>query len=181
MRVGQDSAVTEFATVTGAMYGMAIDRGLLYTVSGDENLQVVNVFDLNSGRHVRSWNRTDTKKYFSSELVVVGNQVVIADIANKALCVYTLTGQLAKRIPCQQITREDVCMSPTADNDSFILSDWISDRVYKISITSGKVMWESDCVVYPQGVTCYNNQYVLVFDGASGREKIHVLEINTGK
>ena len=69
----------------------------------------------------------------------------------------------------------------TSDNDNIILSDRTSNRVYKISITSGKVMWESDCVVEPMGVTCYNNQYVLVFGGASSSEKIHVLDINTGK
>ena len=73
-----------------------------------------------------------------------------------------------------------MCMS-TADNDSIILSDPQSNRVYKISITSGKVLWESDCVVRPMGVTCYNNQYVLVFGGNSRRVKIQVLEINTGK
>ena len=180
MRLGQDSAVTQFATVTGAMYGMAIDRGLLYTVSGDQNLQSVNVFNLNTSKHVRSWNITDTVGYYCSKLVVVGNQVVIADIANKVLCVYTLTGQLVKQIPCQQITGGTVCMS-TADNHSIILSDYESERVYKISITSRKVLWESDCVVKPMGVTCFNNQYVLVYGGAADREKIHVLEINTGK
>ena len=166
--------------MAGAVYGMAIDRGQLYTVSGGENLQTVNVFDLNNGKHVRSWNHTDTKKYLSSKLVVVGNQVVIADKANKVLCVYTLTGQLIKKIPSQQMRGSTVCMS-TADNDSIILSDCKSNRVYKISITSGKVLWESDCVVNPQGVTCFNNQYVLVCGWNSGREKIHVLDINTGE
>ena len=180
MRLGQDSAVTQFATVAGAMYGMDIDRGLLYTVSGGENLQSVNVFDLNTGKHMRSWNHTDTVKYYSSKLVVVGNQVVIADKANKVLCVYTLTGQLVKQIPFQQITGRAVCMS-TTDNDSVILSDYWSNRVYEISITSGKVMWESDSGKYPMGVTYYNNQYVLVHGGDRGSKKIHVLEINTGK
>ena len=180
MRFGQDSAVTQFATVTVVMSGMAIDQGLLYTVSGDENRQVVKVFDLNTGKHVRSWNHTDTIKYYSSKLVVVGNQVVIADIANKVYCVYTLTGQLIKQIPCQQITGGWVCMC-TSDNDSIILSDYWSNRVYKISITSGKLMWESDCVVYPTGVTCYNNQYVLVHGRDRGSKKIHILEINTGE
>ena len=99
MRLGQDSAVTQFATVTVVMSGMAIDQGLLYTVSGDQNRQVVKVFDLETGKHVRSWNHTDTALAFSSKLVVVGNQAVIADIANKVLCVYTLTGQLGKKNP----------------------------------------------------------------------------------
>ena len=180
MRFGQDSAVTQFATVTVVMSGMAIDQGLLYTVSGDQDLQSVNVFDCNTGKHVRSRNHTDTIEYYSSKSVVVRNQVVIADKANKVLFVYTLTGQLFEQIPCQQITGGIVCMS-TADNDSIILSDCKSNRVYKISITSGKVLWESDCVVNPQGVTCFNNQYVLVCGWNSGREKIHVLDINTGE
>ena len=180
MRVGQDSAVTQFATVTVVMSGMAIDQGLLYTVSGDENRQVVKVFDLNTGKHVRSWNIPDTASGYSSKLVVVGNQVVIADKASKVLCVYTLTGQLVKQIPCQQIAGIHMCMS-IADNDSIILSDYKSNRVYKISITSGKVMWESDCVVYSRGVTCYNNQYVLVHGRDRGSKKIHILEINTGE
>ena len=180
MRVGQDSAVTQFATVAGSMYGMAIDGGQLYAVSGDQNLQSVNVFNLNTSKHVRSWNITDTVGYYCSKLVVVGNQVVIADKANKVLCVYTLTGQLVKQIPCQQITGGWVCMC-TSDNDNIILSDCKSNRVYKISITSGKSLWESGSVVNPRGVTCYNNQYVLVFEGDIGSKKIHVLEINTGK
>ena len=176
MRLGQDIAVTQFATVTVVMSGMAIDQGLLYTVSGDENRQVFKVFDLNTGKHVRSWNIPDTASGYSSKLVVVGNQIVIADKANKVLCVYILTGQLVKQIPCQQITGRFVCMS-TADNDCIVLSDRTSNRVYKISITSGISLWESDCVVYPRCVTCYNNQYVLVFGWDIGSKKIHVLEI----
>ena len=84
---------------------------------------------------------------------------------------YTLTGQIIRQIPCQQLAGGRVSLC-AADNDSVIVSDKKSNGVYRISITTGQVLWESSQI--------YNNQYGLV--ASRGQQvKIQILDINTGE
>ena len=94
---------------------------------------------------------------------------------------YTLTGQIIRQIQCQWLTLYGTVSLCAADNDSVIVSVDGSQRVYRISISAGQVLWESSHIERaPQGVTCYNNQYVLVASGGQ-QVKIQILDINTGE
>ena len=178
-RIGPDSKVKSFAKLNNTIYGMAINEGLLYTTSG-HSPQVVSVHNLNTGKLVRSWNHSETVRRYSSNLAVVGDdKVVIADRCNKRLSVYTLAGQIIRQIPCQQLNSGHYVSMCAADNYSVILTVNVSNRVYRISITTGQVLWEFFHVQKPSGVTCYNNQYVLVVSGGQ-QVKIQILDINTG-
>ena len=178
-RIGLDSKVGSFAKLNNTIYyGMAMNEGLLYTTSGI-GPQVLSVHNLNTGKLVRSWNHSETSHLRSSNLAVIGgDKVVIADRSNKRLSLYTLTGQIIRQIPCQQLAGGYVSLC-AAENDSVIVSDYRAKRLYRISITTGQVLWESTHIERPpQGVTCYNNQYVLV---ASHLVKIQILDVNTGE
>ena len=85
---------------------------------------------------------------------------------------YTLTGQIIRQTPCQKLSRYGYVSMCAADNDSVIVSVDGSQRVYRISITTGQVLWESSQI--------YNNQYVLVASGGQ-QVKIHILDVNTGE
>ena len=163
------------------IYGMASNEGLLYTISG-RSPQVVSVHNLNTGKLVRSWNHSETSHLRSINLAVIGgDKVVIADRSNKRLSVYTLTGQIIKQIPCQKLAGDHYVSMCAADNDSVIVSDYRAKRLYRISISTGQVLWESSRIeTPPQGVTCYNNQYVLAASGYR-QVKIQILDINTGE
>ena len=181
-RIGPDGKVESFAKLNSHIYGMAINEGLLYTTSG-YNPQVVSVCNLNTGKLFRSWNHSDTGLFSSSNLAVVGDdKVVIADRSNKRLTVYTLAGQIIRQIPCQKLTPVGNVSICAADSDSVIVLVSSSNSVYgvyRISINSGQILWELSHIERPQGVTCYNNQYVLV--ASQGNQmKIQILDINTG-
>ena len=178
-RIGPDSKVGSFAKFNDTIYGMAINEGLLYTTSG-HSPQVVSVHDLNTGKLVRSWNHSETIQYYSNNLAIVGGEnVVIADRSNKRLSVYTLTGQIIKQIPCQKLQGANMAMC-AADNDSVIVSDYHSDSVYRISITTGRVLWEYRHFQRFEGVTCYNNQNVLAMIRGE-KLKIQILDLKTGE
>ena len=194
-RIGPDSNIESFVKLNGTIYGMAINEGLLYTTSrvfvivytlillttSGGSPQVVRVHDLSTGKLVRSWNHNETDRYDSSNLAVIGgDKVVIADRSNNRLSVYTLTGQIIRQIPCQQLNCYNYVSMCAADNDSVIVSDCGSQQVYRISITTGQILWEFSHVQKPSGVTCYNNQYVLVASRGQ-KVKIQILDINTGE
>ena len=144
--------------------------------------QVVSVHNLNTGKLVRKWNHSETDWHDSSNLAVIGgDKVVIADRSNKRLSLYTLTGQIIRQIPCQRLFSDGYVTTCAADDDSVIVSIDGSYRVCRIRITTGQVLWESSHIeTPPQGVTCYNNQYVLV--ASKGQQvKIQILDINTGE
>ena len=179
IRIGTDSKVNSFAEFDGTIYGLAIDGSMMYTTSG-VSPQVVSVHDLNTGKLVRSWNHSETVQYYSNNLAIVGGEnVVIADRSNKRLSVYTLTGQIIKQIPCQKLQGANMAMC-AADNDSVIVSDYHSDSVYRISITTGRVLWEYRHFQRFEGVTCYNNQYVLAVMRGE-KLKIQILDLKTGE
>ena len=178
-RIGPDGKVESFAKLNSHIYGMAINEGLLYTTSGYRP-QVVSVHNLNTGKLFHSWNHSDTGLFSSSNLAAIGgDKLVVADRSNKRLTVYTLAGQIIRQIPCQKLTQFGNVSICAADSDSVIVLDSSSNSVYRTSINSGQILWELSHIERPQGVTCYNNQYVLV-SSQGNQMKIQILDINTG-
>lgn len=57
----------------------------------------VQVYDL-SGQQLRSWDHATTNCY--SMLIVVSDKVVIPSDKDRSLYVYSLVGNLLKKIPC---------------------------------------------------------------------------------
>ena len=180
-RIRPDGKVESFAKLNSHIYGMAINEVLLYTTSG-YNPQVVSVHNLNTGKLFHSWNHSDNGLFSSSNLAVIGgDKLVVADRSNKRLTVYTLAGQIIRQIPCQKLTQFGNVSICAADSDSVIVHVLVSssNSIYRISINSGQILWELSHIERPQGVTCYNNQYVLV--ASQGNQmKIQILDINTG-
>ena len=90
---------------------------------------------------------------------------------------YSMTGDRIRHVPCTQLTIiSRVC---EAGDDSVIITDLLSDKVDKLSLTTGQIEWTSTDVRYTAAVICYADQYVLV--AATISSDIKVLDITTGK
>ena len=173
--IGPTGETQHFLTAQSFINGMDIHDDKIIISTKDQ----VYVYDVTSGELIHSWAYTDVSGFISSNLAVVGDEVVITDRGNKRLSVYTLTGQLVRHIPCQQMSDYVVSLC-CADNNSVILSDRYTNKVHRISITSGHIIWTSSHVKRPLGVTCYNNQYVLV-SSRGENVMIWILDIKTGE
>ena len=145
---------------------------------GNENSRIC-VYDL-SGQLITSWQHTDSCRsydYIGNKLAVIGYQVIVDDVSNKRLTVYSPTGDIMRHIPCTQLVWcSSIC---EAGDDSVIITYYLEDKVYKLSLTTGQIEWTSTDVRSPAAVVCYAYQYVLV--AANYSSAITLLDINTGK
>ena len=136
------------------------------------------MYDL-SGQRITSWQHSDySVSNLGNKMAVIGNQVIVGDLSNERLTVYSLTGDIMRHIPCAQLLRYNSSICEAGDNSVIITDRW-SNKVYKLSLTTGQIEWTSTDVRDPAAVVCYADQYVLV--AADYSSDIIVLGINTGK
>ena len=93
----------------------------------------------------------------SSHLTV---KVIVPDPSLNHLVVYTLTGDLFKRIPCDFCIGKCVKMCIGGVN-SVVVSLRDSNAVFKLNIEIGEVLWKYQ-VCKPRGVACFKNRYILI-------------------
>ena len=137
----------------------------------------VHIYDL-SGKLMGSWTTSIGYRTFNKHCIV-DNKLIIPDPSNKQLVVFSLTGDIIRRIPCDLCTDGEVATNVGGDN-SVIVSVQGGNKVFRINIDSGEVMWVSNRVTRPQGVVCFKNRYVLVTNYGS-ETRIWILDINTGE
>ena len=73
------------------------------------------------------------------------------------LVLYSPTGELLSRTPCELCTGEYIGMAIVGD-DSVVLSVRDSYIVFRIDVVSDEVMWASKYAKVPEGVVCYRNR-----------------------
>jgi len=163
----------KFVKVGKPVLSVAVYKDRLYTLVYD-NPHTVTVHDL-TGKLITSWTHTD-HGYFN-KLAVVSDQVVIPDRRNKRLTVYSLTGEVIKRIQCSLLSPTWVSMC-AVDDLSVVVSDYRTSKMFKVNIPSGEVEWISEDVPNPEGVT-YHGGRVFVTN-CSNTTRVWILDVNTG-
>jgi len=178
-RVDENYNVTQsFVTVSGHVFGLTAYEDQLYALvwEGSNNWKV-EVYDF-SGNQVTSWSHSDISSGYSNKLVIVDDQVVVPDRPNKRLTIYSLTGEVIKHVPCSLLSNSHAAIS-AADRHCVVVSDYNSSQVFKLDLTTEKVIWTCKDVNIPEGVTCYRSKYILVTN-QSRRTTIWILDVKTG-
>ena len=114
------------------------------------------------------------------QITIVSNQVVVPDYKNKQLTVYSLAGEVIKHITCPQLSGYELNVGASAcavDNNSIIVTDYNTSKVFKVNISTEETVWMCDDVAKPQAVAIYEKDYVCV--GSKG--KISFLNIYKGE
>jgi len=135
------------------------------------------VYDF-SGNQVASWSHSEISSGYSNKLVIVDDQVVVPDRQSKRLTIYSLTGEVIKQVPCSLLSNSYAAIC-AADRHCVVVSHYISSQVFKLDLTTEKVIWTCKNVTNPQGVSCYRSKYILVTDQSS-RTTIWILDVKTG-
>jgi len=133
----------------------------------------VKVYTLD-GNEVGSWRHEFCSE---NQVVIVDDQVVIPDRIRQQIKVYSLAGKFRKHIRCSLLTERSPIFMCAADRDCVVVSG--SSQVFKLNLTTKKVMWTCKDVANPRGVTCYRSKYILVTD-LSREPTIWVLDVKTG-
>ena len=157
--------------------GVQVYGNRIYTLIHDYDKNHVVVYDMN-GEKITSWNHFSHSTNLN-KLVVVADRVVVPSGKTQTLTVYTTEGRLVKEIDCRGMISDEQKGLAVCGDDSVIVSDYSSSRVFRVNIDSGEVMWASKHVTRPQGVVCYRNRYVLVTNYNTDT-RIWILDADTG-
>jgi len=135
----------------------------------------VKVYTLN-GNEVGSWTHGFCSE---SQVVIVDYQVVIPNRIRKEITVYSLAGKIVQCFSCSLLTESSPIFICAADRHCVVVSDYTSSQVFKLDLTTKKVIWTYKGVSNPRGVTCYRSRYILVAN-LSSKPTIWVLDVKTG-
>ena len=156
----------------------------LYCLTGSDNPFIISKYDIrNTIEQVHSWNFDDPDAgMWGSKIAITQNQLVVADIAHSRLTIFSLTGQLIRYVDCPQFRDYSwvcICVSPS-NSDVIIVSDYDSDRVFAVNLTTRAVLWTNSDIINPQGIVSYGSEHILVTKTDSNTQ-LWILNANTGQ
>jgi len=171
------SVFKSFISLTNSVAGITVHKNKLYALQCISSTNwKVHVYDL-TGKQVTSWSHHDSSEYVNN-LAIVDDQVVVPDRGNKRLTIYSLTGEVIKHVSCPLLSNSHTAIC-AADRHCVVVSDYGSSQVFKLDLTTEKVIWTWKDVSRPQGVTCYRSKYILVTN-CSSKTTIWILDVETG-
>jgi len=178
-RIDESFSVSKsFVSLTNFVVGATVHRNKLYAVQLISNTNwAVHVYDL-TGKQVTSWSHHDSSGRVN-KLAIVDNQVVVPDRHSKRLKIYSLTGEVVKHVSCPLLDSYSHTAICAADRHCVVVSDYGSSQVFKLDLTTEKVIWTCKDVSQPEGVTCYKSKYILVTNYSS-KTTIWILDVETG-
>ena len=142
----------------------------------------VHINSLQSSECLRSWEHPNFS-YYGQRIVVIrgGNQLAVGDWPSKQIIIYSLTGDVIRKVPClHSLTMtKSVCMSRCGD-DSVVISNSSSGKVVRMSLKDGSLLWSSDRVTNPGGIVHHPAGYVLVVSNEVDNTTISVLDEKDG-
>jgi len=177
-RIDESFSVSKsFVSLTSFVSGVTVHRNKLYALELISNTNwVVHVYDV-TGKQVTSWSHHDSSEYIN-KLAIVDDQVVVPDRHSKRLTIYSLTGEVIKHVSCPLLSISNTAIC-AVNRHCVVVSDYGSSQVFKLDLTTEKVIWTWKDVFRPQGVTCYRSKYILVTNPSS-KTTIWILDVETG-
>jgi len=176
----QNQSSRQLLKMTSNVDSVVLYKDRLFTLVDalkNSDPRTVTVCNL-TGKLITSWTHSNIKKWCCTKLAVVNDQVLIPDIPNRRLIVYSLAGEVEKHINCPlhySASSVSVC---AVDDDSVIVSDFGSSKVLKVKISNGEVEWTSVGMTKSQGVAYYRGRVYVA--NCSTHTRIWILDGNTG-
>jgi len=177
-RIDESFSVSKsFVSVAKYVNGVTVHKNKLYAVEYISSTNwAVHVYDL-TGKQVTSWSHHDSSGGIN-KLAIVDDQVVVPDRHSKRLTIYSLTGEVIKHVSCPLFSNSVTAIC-AADGHCVVVSDYGSSQVFKLDLTTEKVIWTCKDVSLPEGVTCYRSKHILVTN-CSSKTTIWILDVETG-
>ncbi|XP_067939320.1 uncharacterized protein [Watersipora subatra] len=113
------------------------------------------------GELITSWKHPYHCCY-SDMLVIINDNVLIADPPNSRITTYSLKGQVLHYIPCPYLANSEHVSIRDPDNTSLIVSSYKHSKVFKIDSTTHEVLWTLTKVKKPEGLVSYGEYILLV-------------------
>ena len=141
----------------------------------------IHVLELETGTLLQSWAHANIYNYYGSMTAISNGKIIVADVSNSRLTIYSLNGQLIRHVGCPQISSGCVCICVSPSNpDVIIVSDWESSQVFAVNLTTGAVLWTNSDISRPQGMVSYGSEHVLVTK-LGFQTQLSILNVHTGQ
>ena len=183
LKIDKQGQFQVFANIGGYIVGLVIQSGTLYTLNTYTRTSKIGIFqyDLGTIQRIRFWGHADKSECWGSRMVVTQNQLVVSNVTNHRLTIYSLTGQLIRHVDCPQISTYCVCICVSPSNpDVIIVSDWWPSRVFAVNLTTGAVLWTNSDISEPRGIVSYGSEHVLVTK-LGFQTQLSILNVHTGQ
>ena len=183
-RIDQHGQVTKaFVKLDNNVNSLAACKDRLHIlIYQGENPSTVFVHNLNNEQLIKFWNHPYFY-YTGQRITLIGNnQLAVGDWPSKQIIIYSLTGDVIRKVPCPSSLKMTgfVCMSSCGD-DSVVISDRAAGKVVRMSLKDGSLLWSSDRVTNPGGIVHHPAGYVLVVSRRVYNTTISVLNENNGR
>ena len=178
----QGQADKEFIELDNDVNAIAVYNDQLFSLMYGGDKSRVHIHSLQSRQSSRSWVHPNSSFYGQRMVVIRGeNQLAVGDWPSKQITIYSLTGEVIRKVPCPSSLKMTgfVCMSSCGD-DSVVISDRLAKKVVRMSLKDGSLIWSSDRVTNPGGIVHHPAGYVLVVSHQVEQITISVLDEKDG-
>ena len=110
LKIDKQGQFNVFGNIGGYLVGLVSHSGALYVLNTRTPKTGIFQYDLGNMQQVKFWDHADKSDQWGSKMVVTQNQLVVADVTNRRLTIYNLTGQLIRHVDCAQISDSRVCI-----------------------------------------------------------------------
>mgnify|MGYP001800148606 CR=1 FL=1 len=163
---------------------IAAQKDMLYNLMFVSKLKPlkINIHNINDGKPVATWDHP-YYQYVGQRIILLGNdQLCIGDYTSKQIIIYSLIGEVFRKVPCSPplTMTADVSVTSCAAN-SVVISDMRSDNIVRMSLEDGRLLWSFDGIEHPSGIFYHQAGYVFVVNSYNNHTIISVLNETDGK
>lgn len=183
-RIDQQGNVHKaYIQVTGDVVSLAAHADKLYCLCHvDRRSPKINVHDITDGSFLTSWDHPRFLFYGQRITVVNDNQLAVGDYPGRQIIIYSFTGDIIRSVPCPESLdmTKSMCMSSCGD-DCVVISEKATGIIVKMSLIDGTVLWSTESVTRPGGMTSHLTEYILVAGGSIDETKLFLLRERNGE
>ena len=155
-----NGSIGNFTALKAPITGMSACKDKIYCLQSQTGY--VTVLNLSGGvSGLFLINKTGA----GNDMVIVGNKLVVSNKAAQVLQVYSIAGNFLRQIKCLQWTRKVVITLVACGEDSVILCDTASQRVMRVNVNTGYVLWNTTKIVAPLSVTLCGGKVIVMTSG----------------
>ena len=165
-----NGSIGNFAALKAPITGMSACKDKIYCLQSQTGY--VTVLNLSGGV---SGQLLINKTGAGNDMVIVGNKLVVS---NKVLHVYSIAGNVLRQIKCLQWTQKVVICMVACGEDSVIVCDTTSQRVMRVNVNTGNVLWNTTKIAAPLSVTLCGGKVIVMTSGP--KPEARLLDHNRG-
>lgn len=151
-----NGSLSNFAICRKPITGMAAYKGKIFCLESDTaSISIISM----SGKINQQLPIKPTGD--GSDIVIVGEKIVVSNKAKQVLQVYSTGGGAVREIKCLQWTQHSRVSMVAYNNSSVIVCDTVSQRILRVNVDTGHVLWNRTNITSPSGTSICGGRVIV--------------------